>query len=394
MFIKLLLTFYLIMKSLNHLIIGCYRRGQEHIEVTDKLSKQFNLIGLCDKDPEKLKSYSKYKTFTDIRKAIELKPDSCTIALPPELHHIFSVYLTRRKIHHIIETPIAASVKCIKLMEKAQKENPEIKIQISENFPFLPIEHLTRNLIEENVIGKVHRCFRLFTVTTYHGLACMRKRLNAIPVSVGSFNHMMPTYTDMQNSFSDNLELHMVSYKAGEFGLALLGDKQQVCGRNTFSTFETHGEFGTIITSGKQSKFGGEKVFSQLYGGKFFEVQREFGQKTPIRLYVSLEGKTVEWINPYPNILVKEKFISMIEMLDSFYQAIINNKPMNYSLADGKIDQETYLGSKRAARLGKQIKLPLTEDKSEESTFEEMFYQKYGIGPFEEPDSIIDHLLL
>ena len=392
------------MSRLKYALIGYGRRGRSHIETAAALKETFEIVAVCDAhlaSAQEGATQFNVNAYTDVREMVDReKPDVCDVVVPAELHHVVSCYLSRCGIHHNVETPLAPTLGLMDLMiEAASKHN--VKLQTSENFPFVPVEQFVCKLIRENVIGPVHKCYRLFSTTGYHGLAAIRCRIDATPIAVSSISHTMPVvpYVDhaKRDFKTESLEFYAVDFDNGSIGIAMVGNKNSRLGRNPLVGFETCGERGTIVTNGNQGASGGETVnvctaedISERAGqARTYEFQREYAASNVVkRIFVELPdelGGTIEWENPYLEVGIQERNISLATMLDGIGRAARENIDPLWTGEMGRADQEMVLAAGRSVRLNRQpVALPLPQDPSEEAAFDRNFEQRFGVHPRED----------
>ena len=392
------------MSRLKYALIGHGRRGAGHLSTAATLKNTFDIVAVCDAHLESAEVGAAKvgtKAYTDVQKMIdETSPDVCDVVVPVALHHIVSCYLSRCGISHNVETGLAPTLGLMDMMITDAAENG-VKLQTSENFPFVPVEQFVCKLIQEGVIGNVHKCYRLFSTTGYHGLAAIRCRMDANPKAVSSIGHTMlvTPYVDRakRNFNRENLEFYAIDFDNGGLGIAMVGNKNGCLGRNKLVGFETCGERGTIITNGNQGATGGETVnvctdedLTQNAGrAQTYEFQREYNaDKILQRIFVELPaslGGTVEWVNPYRYTNISETGISLATMLDGIARAVQEDKQPLWTGEMGRADQEMVIAAHRSIQTNRQpIQLPLQPDAAEEETFDQNFEAQFGIHPRED----------
>ena len=391
------------MSRLKYALIGHGRRGAGHLSTAATRKDTFDIVAVCDAHPESAEAGAAKvgtKAYTDVRKMVdETSPDVCDVVVPIQLHHIVSCYLSRCGIPHNVETGLAPTLGLMDMMITDAAENG-VKLQTSENFPFVPIEQFVCKLIKEGVIGNVHKCYRLFSTTGYHGLAAIRYRMDAVPKKVSSIGHTMPVtpYVDgAKRDFNrENLEFYAIDFDNGGLGIAMVGNKNGCLGRNKLVGFEICGERGTVITNGNQGATGGETVNvctdeDLLNGGRAqtYEFQREYSDSGTLqRIFVELPaslGGTVEWVNPYQHTDISETGISLATMLEGIARAVREDTQVLWTGEMGRADQEMVIASHRSIRTNRQpIQLPLEPDLTEEEAFDRDFEAQFGIHPRED----------
>ena len=392
------------MSRLKYALIGYGRRGRSHLETAAALKETFEIVAVCDAhsaSAEEGATQFNVNAYTEVREMVECEqPDVCDVGVPAELHHVVSCHLSRCGIHHNVETPLAPTLGLMDLMIETAASHGA-KLQTSENFPFVPVEQFVCKLIRENVIGPVHKCYRLFSTTGYHGLAAIRCRLDATPIAVSSISHTMPVvpYVDhaRRNFDTESLEFYAVDFNNGGIGIAMVGNKNNRLGRNPLVGFETCGERGTIVTNGNQGASGGETVnvcteadIAERAGqARTYEFQREYATSNVIkRIFVELPaelGGTIEWENPYLEVGLQERNISLATMLDGIGHAVREDTDPLWTGEMGRADQEMVLAAGRSIRTNRQpVALPLPPDPSEEEAFDRNFEQRFGVHPRED----------
>jgi len=392
------------MSRLKYALIGYGRRGRAHLATAAELKDTFEIVAVCDAHSQSAEEGATrlgVKAYTDVRELVaNEKLDVCDVVVPAQLHHIVSCYLSQHGIHHNVETGLAPTLGLMDLMIETAAEHG-VKLQTSENFPFIPVEQFVCRLIRAGVIGPVHKCYRLFSTTGYHGLAAMRYRMDAKPVAVSSVSHTMPVvpYVDgaKRNFKTEGLEFYIVDFDNGGIAIAMVGNKNGCLGRNKLVGFETCGERGTIVTNGNQGASGGETVnvctdgdIAERAGrARTYEFQREYAKSKVLkRIFVELPeslGGTIEWINPYQDTGISEGNVSLATMLDGIARAVREDIAPLWPGENGRADQEMVIAARRSIQKNRQpVPLPLPSDPSEEEAFDRNFEQKYGVHPRED----------
>ncbi|MFP6720619.1 MAG: Gfo/Idh/MocA family oxidoreductase [Candidatus Poribacteria bacterium] len=397
------------MSHLKYALIGYGRRGKVHLETATELKDTFKIVAVCDAHQRSAETGADQvgaKAYSDVRKMIEREnPDVCDVVVPAELHHVVSCYLSDCGIHHNVETGLAPTLGLMNLMIGKAKAN-NVKLQTSENFPFVPVEQFVCHLIQSGAIGKVHKCYRLFSTTGYHGLAAMRCRMDAKPIAVSSIGHTMPvvSYVDRakRDFDTERLEFYTVDFDNGGIGIAMVGNKNSCLGRNMLVGFETCGERGTIITNGNQGATGDETInvctdedINQHEAkAKTYPFQREYSENDVLkRIYVELPkslGGTIEWHNPYLETGILEKNISLATMLEGIAQAVREDLDPLWTGEMGREDQEMVIAAHRSIQMNRQpVNLPISIDLGEEEGFDQRFIQRFGVHPREDLNQVL-----
>ncbi len=401
--------------KLRYALIGCGRRSRTHIRVVDQLRDRFDIVAVCDADPEAAQramaqlntSGGHTKAYTDVRTMVNAEAlDVCDVVVPAELHHAVSCYLSSHGIHQNVETPLAPTLGLMnRMIETADQHN--VKLQTSENFPFLPLEQFVCKLLRAAVIGPVHKSYRLFSTTGYHGLAAIRARMGAQPLSVSSICHTMPVipYVDRakRDWQTETLEFYAIDFEGGGLAIAMVGNKNSCLGRNQLVGFETLGERGTIITNGNQGATGGETVnvctdediAVRAAVAQTYPFQRSYVDAgTLARLWVDLPpslGGTITWRNPYVERTLSETDVSVATLLEGLADAILDDQTeIPWPGEFGRADQAMALAAARSCAANRQpVMLPLSPDAREEEAFDAAFEARFGIHPRKDIEAVL-----
>ncbi len=157
-------------------VIGAGSMGRHHIRNYSQINK-VDLIGICD-HYEKLgkrlaaefntKYYNDYKEMLDIE-----RPNLVSIAVPTNVHHQVALEVIRRKIHLLIEKPIAFNTnEAEEIIEKARKAR--VKLTVGHIERFNPAVIKLKELIKEGKLGTI--------------ISVMTRRAGTIPARIKDAN--------------------------------------------------------------------------------------------------------------------------------------------------------------------------------------------------------------
>jgi hypothetical protein len=205
-----------------------------------------------------------------------------------------------------------------------------------------------------------------------------------------------------RNYDREGLQFYAVDFDNGGIAIAMVGNKNGCLGRNTLVGFETCGERGTVVTNGNQGATGGETVnvcsdqdIAERNGkAQTYPFQREFAASGVLeRIYVELPtelGGTIEWVNPYQNLGIDERNISLATMLDGIAQAVREDTDPLWTGEMGRADQEMVIAAQRSIQANRQpIHLPLPSEPAEEEAFDRNFEQQFGVHPREDLEKVL-----
>lgn len=118
-------------------VLGAGKMGTLHAKVLSRMTSDFELVGLCDKNKWRARMTAwRYGTeaYRDID-ALLKKIDALVVALPTELHYDFSKRALERGVHVLIEKPIAESEQQAKdLVNLAQEKGLILQVGHVERF--------------------------------------------------------------------------------------------------------------------------------------------------------------------------------------------------------------------------------------------------------------------
>ena len=323
------------------------------------------------------------KAYTDVRELVAQEElDVCDVVVPAPLHHVVSCYLSECGISHNVETGLAPTLGLMDMMIQASAQNG-VKLQTSENFPFVPVEavclpsdQVGRNWPRSQMLptlldNRISRFSRDSLPDGCQARRCQRRlvtRCRSYPTLIGA----------RRNFDREGLEFYAVDFDNGGIGIAMVGNKNGCLGRNTLVGFETCGERGTVVTNGNQGATGGETVnvcsdedIAERNGkARTYPFQREFAASGVLeRIYVELPmalGGTIEWVNPYQSLGIEERNISLATMLDGIARAVREDTDPLWTGEMGRADQEMVIAAHRSIQSNRQpIQLPLLSDPAE-----------------------------
>ena len=156
------------------------------------------------------------------------------------------------------------------------------------------------------------------------------------------------------------------------------------------------------MTNGNQGASGGETVnvctaedlAEHTATAQTYEFQREYtASKVIKRIFVELPtelGGTIEWKNPYLEVGIQERNISLATMLDGIGRAVREDIDPLWTGEMGREDQEMVLAARRSIGMDRRpVALPLPPDPSEEKAFDRIFEERFGVHPREDLDAAL-----
>ncbi len=138
-------------------VIGAGNMGQNHIRVYSQL-KNIKLVAVADINSKLLHNiYSQFflKTYSNYKKMLDNEDlDIVSIAVPTGLHLTVAKDTISKKIHTLIEKPIAATVKDANIIIKLAKKY-KVKLGVGHVERFNPVITLLKKYLDNNQAGKI-----------------------------------------------------------------------------------------------------------------------------------------------------------------------------------------------------------------------------------------------
>ena len=142
------------------LIVGCGSIGKRHLR--NLLTIGFNhddisCVETRDDRIAEVKEYGIKNVHSSLENALGVDKyyDASIICSPTSLHIEQCNILSSKKIHLMIEKPLARNLDGIEILKKNVKEN-NLTVLMAYIFRFTPHVKMIRNLIENNSIGKIY----------------------------------------------------------------------------------------------------------------------------------------------------------------------------------------------------------------------------------------------
>lgn len=331
------------MKKINIGIIGCGRISKKHFDALDNLKDRFNLISVCDNNPEKLnnikESAHKYNDLNSMLDRNDL--DLVSICTPSFLHPMQSIDASNKKMHVITEKPMALNYKDAKKMIETAKLNNKKLFVVKQN-RLNPTILKLKNAINNNKFGKIYFVqFNVFWTRpqSYYDLDSWRGKLNE---DGGIFMNQASHYVDLVEwlfgkvekvfSYMSNLDRNI---ETEDVGTVILKFKSGTLGNlnaNVLTFPKNYEGSVTIIGENGTAKIGGIAL-NEIKEWKFRDENESYDKFTE-----SYTTKDVYGNGHY-------------SFYDSVYNSLLSNK--NY-VSDGdegiksiKLLEAMYLSQKK-----------------------------------------------
>ncbi len=135
------------------LIVGLGSIGKRHLRLARELLPDADIRVLRHKASNEMHEYSN-GSFSSIEESIAFAPQIAVIASPATFHIATAQALAEAGVHLLIEKPLSASLRGVsQLLETCEKQS--LVLLIGYNLRFLTSLQRYRDLLGENVVGKV-----------------------------------------------------------------------------------------------------------------------------------------------------------------------------------------------------------------------------------------------
>lgn len=135
------------------LIVGLGSIGKRHLRITRELLPDADIRVLRHQECPSIPEYAN-GCLSTIGQAIEFSPQLAVIASPATCHMAAALPLAQAGVHLLVEKPLSASLDGIPQLLESSNEQGTV-LMVGYNLRFLPSLQRFRDLLNENVIGRV-----------------------------------------------------------------------------------------------------------------------------------------------------------------------------------------------------------------------------------------------
>lgn len=263
-------------KRMKYALIGCGRISPNHIAAAIK--NNLDIVAVCDIVKENMNellnkfdiSKESIKQYTDYKEMLDKeKPELVAIATESGLHAEIALYCIRKKIHCIIEKPIAMNMKDAReICEEAEKNN--VVVCANHQNRFNKSIQKIHDAVENNKFGKILHAaahVRWNRGKSYYDQAKWRGTwkndggclMNQCIHNADLLRWLMGDEIDEVMAYTDNLNhdyieaedlgLAVIKFKNGSYGL--FEGTVNVYPKNLEETLYIFGSTGTVKAGGK-----------------------------------------------------------------------------------------------------------------------------------------------
>lgn len=402
------------MNPIRFALLGAGRRGQSVYQgILSSLQEKniIKMVAVCDPRIEHAESIAKAlscKAYDSIPQLVKDRPmDACLVVTPEISHYGISIFLSENKIPHVVETPMASTLKQCKLM-KATSESNGVLLHINEQFFRREAIQLAKIAIQKNIIGKVHRITSFQGHTGYHNNSVWQFLLGSKPIAVNCIQHTMPVheYLDVakRRHTTETFDLHVIHFENNSMVTDMAGNIKSALGRYPRNGYlEIDGATGTIIEYNDatpapwSSKFQIRVVpdknyeanaYADYYQGIFQASENDNKKNTTIphrgdyyNLSCETPHETISFKNPCHHLGIKNNYQSSVAAsLLNFIETLNQNSQLDFPVDMAIKSQEILSALEKSAELsGARVELPLSEESLSEIKFIQDYKKENGI---------------
>ena len=211
-------------KKLKVALVGTGVRGMNFWgkRLVDQYSEILEFVGLCDINPGRLE-YAKglmgvhCPTYTDFDQMIQKsKPDLVIVTTKDSTHHEFIIKSLENDCDVLTEKPLTTdATKCQAILDAERKSDK--KIIVGFNYRWSPYSTKIKELLADNVIGKITSVDFHWYLNTYHGASYFRRWHGQMKNSGSLWVHKATHHFDVLNWWLNSEPEEVFAYGDLEF---------------------------------------------------------------------------------------------------------------------------------------------------------------------------------
>ena len=224
----------------------------------EDLKPWISLVAVCDPVREHADDLAQAlgaKAYYDVQTLVrEADIEAAVVVAPIPLHHAYSVYLSRHKIHNLIETTWCNTLAQARDMVKEARENGVVT-GVCENFYRYPIDRFAQTLKKHGYIGDIKRIFSYNDHTGYHSNSRWLVFAQEQPEWISAMDHTMavtPYYESRERYWDhETFRSRFISFPSGLMVIDQAANIKGMLGRQVRPGYtEWHGTRGALVQQG------------------------------------------------------------------------------------------------------------------------------------------------
>lgn len=317
--------------------------------------------------------------FTSIGALLDAELVDAAIVLSPiESHHAISLTLSRRGIHHLVETTMASTVRQARDMAAVARENG-VTLLVAENYFRFPFDRLARRVADSGAIGEVRRITCYHDQVGFHGHARWQKFFGSAPESVQSIQHTMPTARHFETARrvheSETFRACFLQFSGERMAIDMAGNTKGLIGRvSRPGLTEIDGSRGAILRLQRGEFDGTAEVRIASDAALERDGRADWVAPFSDRIQdgqwldssVQLPDGCAEWVNYFrPGRIAGERIREwdagvVMEIMVQFAEQVLGAGTSEFTAEDAVTTTEIEIGCRESAlRGGEAVSLPL-----------------------------------
>lgn len=390
------------MRRLRLGLVGAGRRAQAHLQSILALDDRFQLVAVCDVNPEAAQAIATRtgaSAFGDVDAFFRAgRLEAVDIVTPPDAHHVIAKAAADYGVPMLIETPIAPTRQMAEIIIETA-DRAKVPLEVAENVWRWPAERLARRVLESGAIGRILRAYCLYVTGGYHAMNLLRtylsypepqavsahvRRYQVDPYDFNGAHHEDETWTAATIDFTGGATaIH-------ECTSSWSSPVRQAVPR----LFAAHGTKGTLVSQ------GGQLEVSVVIDGKLVRHRSETtwvaggAGRTPQQLRLGPPFDLV-YDNPFTAQVERhpelwrggEDEVARADELNSLYRAVAEGVTPEYGGRNGYRDEALVVAMNESGLTGgAPVTFPLPAITKWEEATHAAFAQAYGVDPLRDVD--------
>ena len=404
-------------------LVGAGNRTQTiYVPLFRHLAPWFEVVAVCDPVREHCDTVAAdlgVRAYYDLRELVRDRPMEAAVTVTPmESHHSISLYLSEHGVSHIVETPIALTLKQARQMCAAAEEKGVV-LRVAENFIRLPEYRIAAAVRASGVIGPVKRIVSYNAHTGYHNNSVWIHFAGGRPPEwVQGIHHTMETTPITQEPHrsraAETYHGYFYGFPDGLMVMDHCSNPKGFLGRLRRQGYaEWQGTRGALTHGSIAYPEGSTTELRRLSDDR---VRRGMAQEPdtarhdetwPVvheytedyrwfRSYVDVGDEHVEYTNPFRPLVKLRCYPDREECQNEFYAGMMMDLLVDFALAARGLRTSEYLpehalwammmmsgAAESALHDGRRIALPPEEDLEADVRQAERIREKYGVDAYD-----------
>lgn len=374
------------MNPLKLAIVGCGKRTRTVYGLFLKqIASEIVVVAVCDPvkaAADEAASFYNAKPFYSIRDLVSARPmDAVLLVTPGDSHHALSLFLSRNRIHHACETPIASTLAQAREMVH-EAEKARIILHVNEQFFRRDVIAFSRQIISSGAIGTVGRALIHGGHSGTHDISILLSYAEGQkPVAVNALAHAMPVerHKELYNRWfeEEHYTMRAIHFDKGFLGVNTAANHKGALGRQSRpGHLEVHGSRGAFIETGlrpewpwmsrAEVRITSPEAMADFSFAAAFPLACETGADIPYHgdvrgLQVELPGGPMVYRNPTLDFNITNTYLSSVALATlDFGRAVREKTLQQYTARDALTAMEIEEAFRMSAQKnGARMDLPL-----------------------------------